>query len=236
MEGPAFQLNEAGGYRFIPVENRPFSASVLVDPGLDLVHATFERPLPLERGIQAAVDAVRASGRPVPALAGFELRIPEPFSGDGFVAFNEMYAGLLRAAGLEVDGHLPAGRTNVVPLAERINEPSVYAFSYTAPGSRRDRAFLISGIPENTTGSLASRLDSIVHQLDGRLEEVGATWERVSAIQLYGDEEVGGAELTRILRRVGAHSIRWFPALPPIDTLTLEIDVRAAGAEVILES
>ncbi|HEX2680770.1 MAG TPA: hypothetical protein VHQ03_05705, partial [Candidatus Dormibacteraeota bacterium] len=123
-----FVRNEAGGYSFLPIENRPFSAAVRVDEGLDLVHATFERPLPLDRGIRTAAQAVRAAGRPVKAIAGFELRIPEPFSGDGFASFNESYASTLRAAGLEVEGHLPAGRTNVVPVVERVTQPSLYAF------------------------------------------------------------------------------------------------------------
>jgi hypothetical protein len=29
--------------------------------------------------------------------------------------------------------------------------------------------------------------------------------------------------------------VRWFPALPPIDTVPLVIDVRAAGTEVLVK-
>jgi hypothetical protein len=235
MTGPVFLRNEAGAYAFLPIEARPFSAAVRVDRGFELVHATFPRPLPLARGLHAALDAVRAAGRPAPAMAGFELRIPAPFSGDGFESFNERYAGLLRALGVEVDGHLPAGRTNVVPIVDRVQEPSVHAFSYTTAGRATAPAFLISGIPETQGGSVSARLDSILDELEARLDDVGATWADVTAIQLYGDEEVGGAEVARILRRAGAHSVRWFPALPPIDTVTLEIDVRAAATEILVK-
>src|SRR5215471_14943289 len=106
MDGTRFGRNEEGCYRFLPIEERPFSAAVVVDAGFDLVHATFEQPLPLEHGLDSAAAAVRAAGRPVLAIAGIELRIPGPFSGDGFATFNERYARMLRVLGLEVGGHL----------------------------------------------------------------------------------------------------------------------------------
>jgi len=46
--------NLAGNYRFLAAEGRPFSGGALADPGFDLVHATFERPLALDEGLEAA--------------------------------------------------------------------------------------------------------------------------------------------------------------------------------------
>jgi hypothetical protein len=88
----------------------------------------------------------------------------------------------------------------VVPIIEPVTEPSVYAFSYTEGARGGEAAFLISGIPETTGGPVAARLNSIVDQLEARPEDVGAGWSRVTAIPLYGDEEVGGPDIESLLR------------------------------------
>src|SRR6266850_7820126 len=128
--------NQAGGYSFLGAKGRPYSGGAMADPGFDLVHATFERPLPLAKGLEAAARHLRSASRPFQAIAGFELRVPAPLTADGFQEFNVDYVERLSAMGLVVDGLLPAARTNVAATLSGVSEPSVYGIHYTVPGGR----------------------------------------------------------------------------------------------------
>jgi hypothetical protein len=229
--------NQEGGYRFIGVPGAPYSNGAVADAGLDLVRARFARPVPLEAGLKAAGAHVRSAGRPVVAITGFEVRIPKPLSRSSWGGFNETYIAHLKALGLQVDGLMPAARTNVSPTEHAVAEPSVHAFTYTAPGRRDGRAFVLAGVAEDKPGDVGSMLDSIMGQLGGRLQDLDRSWEDATALQLYGLENTQGLLVDRVLKRlrhgVGL-GIHWYPSLPPIDDLHLEIDVRSAGAELVL--
>jgi hypothetical protein len=227
--------NAEGGYRFIAAPGRPFSGGVVADPGLDLVHATFQRPLPLAEGLEAAKRHVAQASRPVQAIAGFELRIPAPFNPDGFEVFNRAYVESLTRMGLVVDGLMPAARTNVA--VGGVSEPKLYAVTYTVRGERGGPAFLMSGVPEEEPGDLQSMLDSMMRVLSSRMAELGVAWSGATAIQLYGVDVVQGLLADYVLKHLGpaaVHGIHWFPSLPPIEGLRLEIDVRSAGTELML--
>jgi hypothetical protein len=229
--------NRSGNYRFLAAEGRPFSGGAVADEGYDFVHARFERPLPLEAGLAAAARQVAAAGRPVHAIAGFELRIPEPLTKAAFDGFNERYVTSLKRLGLEVDGLMPAARTNVAVVVGAVSEPSLFAVSYTIVGQSTRRAFVLSGIPEEEGSDTASRLDSIMRVLSGRLEALGVSWEDATAIQLYGVDHFQDLLVEQVLKRVGGaavHGIQWFPSLPPIEGLKLEIDARSAGTELVI--
>ncbi len=237
MNGPMLTHNSSGNYRFLAAEGRPFSGGAIADEGYDLAHARFDRPLPLEIGLQAAARHVAAVGRTVHAIAGFELRIPEPLTNEAFATFNQGYVTSLRRLGIGVDGLLPAGRTNVAPVVAAVSEPSLYAVSYTIPGHRNRPAFVLSGAPEEEAGDTAAMLDSIMRVLSNRLGEIGAAWDDATAIQLYGVDDFQDHVVDRVLRRTGGatvHGIHWFPSLPPIQGLRLEIDVRSAGMELVV--
>jgi hypothetical protein len=228
--------NGSGGYRFLGLAGRPFSAGAVADEGHDLVHARFERPLPLQAGLAAAARHVAAAGRPIHSIAGFELRIPKPLSGADFDTFNQWYVKSLKGLGLEVDGLLPAGRTNVA-VAGAVSEPSVYAVTYTIPAKSSRRAFVLSGAPEEQPGDAATMIESIMRVLSGRLEKLGVSWEDATAIQLYGIDEIDAGVVDRLVKKVGGsavHGVQYFPSLPPVAGLKLEVDVRSAGTELVL--
>lgn len=209
----------------------------MADDGYDLVHARFASPIALGAGLAAAAQHVAAAGRSVQSITGFELRIPKPLTGAGFDSFNGDYVGRLKGMGLEVDGLLPAARTNVAAAVGGVTEPSVYALSYTVPTVRTARGFVLSGVPEEESGGPATMLSSIVRRLSSRLEEMGALWSDATAIQLYGIDYLQGDLVEHVLRITGqaaVHGIHWFPSLPPIAGLKLEIDVRSAGLELVL--
>jgi hypothetical protein len=229
--------NPAGNYSFLGAEGRPFSGGALADPGFDLVHATFERPLALDTGLQAAARHLVKVSRPVQAIAGFELRIQEPFTSKGFETFNHRYVEALTAMGLEVDGLMPATRTNVAASIAGVSEPSLFAFYYTVPADRDVPRFVMSGVAEEKVDDLDAMLESMMRQLSTRMAELGVAWEDATAIQLYGVDVVQGLLVENVLRRLGPaaiHGIHWFPSDPPIEGLRLEIDVRSAGKELVL--
>jgi len=232
--------NDQGNYRFIALDGRPFSGGAVADPGYDIVHARFVRPLPLEQGLQAAKQAVARAGRPVLALAGFELRIPAAMTAQAFATFNEGYVERLRELGLHLDALMPAARTNVAVAAPDITEPSLHALSFTTAtavhGERK--AFVVSGIPEKERSDLDTMLDSIMNAIAERMTALEVSWDDVTAIQVYGLELTPAAIGDRVLKRAGRaalQGIHWFPSLPPIDSLTLEVDVRGAGTELVLD-
>ncbi len=229
--------NASGGYRFIAAPGRPFSGGAVADPGFDMVHAVFERPMALDRGLDAVARHLEEAGRPIQAIAGFELRIPEPLTQDGFEELNRGYVERLKSIGLVVGGLLPAARTNVAAAAGGVSVPSVYAMTYTVARDRGRPAFLLSGVAEEKPDDLVSMLDSMMRAMSARMTELGVSWEEATTIQLYGIDEVQGLLVDSVLRRLGpaaVHGIHWFPSLPPIEGLHLEIDVRSVGRELVL--
>lgn len=229
--------NSAGGYRFLGREGRPFSNGVLADHGLDLVHATFERPQPLHAGVAAAARHVAGAGRPVQALAGFELRIAQALTQQQFDEFNKGYVALLRGIGLEVEGLMPATRTNVAPVVGTVAEPSLFAFTYTAPASRGRPAFILSGVPEEIEGDDRALLRNITEILTARATVLGCSLGDATAVQLYAAGAIDPEVIADVAAELGdaaLHGLHWFPSLPPIKGLKFEIDARSAGTELSL--
>jgi hypothetical protein len=226
--------NPRGNYRFLGAEGRPFSGGAVAESGFDLAHATFERPMPLEAGIEAAARHVAASGRPVHAIAGFELRIPRALSQAAFAEFNRPYVATLRRMGLEVDGLMAAGRSNVSPTVGRVEQPSVFGFTFTVPRGRARPGFVLSGVPEEVHGDARAMFKNITDLLGARARDLGCRLGDATAIQLYADVGVDTAVVAEALREFGeaaVQGLRWFPSLPPIEGLTYEIDARSTGTE-----
>jgi hypothetical protein len=81
-------------------------------------------------------------------------------------------------------------------------------------------------------------LDSIMNSILERMAAVEVSWDDATEIQIYGLEITPAAIEDCVLKRIGraaVQGIHWFPALPPIDSLTLEVDVRGAGTELVME-
>lgn len=223
-----------GNYRSLTSPGRPFSDAIVADPGYDLVRATFTTPQPLEAGFPAARRVVEAAGRPVTALAGFELRIPDVLSPEGFAAFNGPYVEGMKEFGLVGDeGLLVTTRTNVAPTAARVTEPSLFSFTYTVPRSgAAGTAFRLSGAPESRQdGTPNELLQSIVDVLDTKLEALGVSWDQATAVSLYAPTcELDDATLARF-GAAGLRGVRWYPSLPPVTNLRYEIDAHGVGTE-----
>jgi hypothetical protein len=120
------------GYGFIPAVMQ-YSAGVRALPGFRIERVRFASLVPLQDGFARIAAMLRAAGRKPTALCACELRSPAPFTEDGFRAFNQEYAGVLREWGLLENGANPVARSNVCPEIDPPTQPSFHAFCYTVP-------------------------------------------------------------------------------------------------------
>lgn len=228
---------ERGSYQFIVAKGMPFSFGVLADSGFGLVRAVLKHPLPLRDGLSVAKSHVESRNRPVAAIGGFELRIPEAFTREGFDMFNSEYVELLKDMGLSTDVGMPAARTNVAPTVAPVSAACVYAFTYSVPQPTTGPSFRLSGCPETRSGSAEDRFYSIAETLEERMGQMRVDWEQVTCVNLYGDiasmREVVSDVLKRI-KPVAFRGVHWFPALPPVIGSELEVDVGAVETELLL--
>ena len=152
-------VNERGGYRFLP--GVPFlSFGVVAADGFEIVRTTFRQPRPFASGMADIERALKASGLPVHALCGLELRSARPLSRQEFGEFNQAYIRYLKAAGLVIGDDIPVTRTNVAfSASERLTDGmsgapdvTIHAWSHSRPATPRVRAtaptFVLAGIPE----------------------------------------------------------------------------------------
>jgi hypothetical protein len=164
--------NPKGNYRFIAGRN-PFSSGAVADEGYEIVRAVFDPMLPLDAGFAQIEAHLRGVGRPLNALSGMELRIPQALSLEGFRHFNQGYVQRLAKWGVQVGELNPVARTNVAVEINPAPVPCVFGFSYTvassaasqstsssqsslaSPASQRRATFVLSGAPE-VRGSGAS--------------------------------------------------------------------------------
>jgi hypothetical protein len=243
-----------GGYRFLP-GIAPYSGGVVSAPGFEVVHATLRRPLPYRRGFDRVERHLAAEGRTRSALCGVELRSPEPFTFDGFAAFNAGYARILEAWGLFVEGVNPVARTNVAPEADPPVEPMLYGFSYMRPVSHASPpTFVVAGageLPEGvlspeaivrggetSAGAIAEKAAFVLGLMESRLHGLGAGWAQVTAIDVYTIHPIDRLLPESILRRVGTagvHGVRWYYSRPPIEGIEFEMDVRGVRVETWLD-
>ena len=115
-----------GGYRYIKAVFL-YSGGVAAEPGFEIEHARFRRPLPIGEGFQAVEAHLASIGRPASAFAQCALRSPAPFTDQGFFEFNKLYVTTL-------------ARWGIKPTAMRASIPSRAPTSVpctTSPQARR---------------------------------------------------------------------------------------------------
>jgi len=222
-------LKSPGGFRFLPTDG-PFCQGVAAEPGFQIVRVRLARHTPLDEGFRAVEQTLERAGRPLTALCAMELRIPKQLTQDGFNEFNKGYVAQHEQWGLRIEGHMQAARTNVAPELDPPSGPCLRAFCYTeeAAGSGR-RTFVISGAPEppGTQNGLWEAMEKI---MDERIQQLSVSWDDVNDVQFYGPR-AEHAEVARAGRRFDGAGVRWFYALPPIEGLRLELDVRGLARD-----
>lgn len=241
---------EPGGYQFLK-GGFPYSRGVTAAPGFAIVHARFRAPVPLGQGFERVREHLAAADRPLTALCGMELRSPAPFSFEGFKEFNKGYVAVLEEWGLVRDGLNPVARTNVAPEVAPPSEPSLYAFSYTAPSIAPGGGFIVSGGGEWPDGSrdpmdvvrrndlspqgLREKIQFVMGLMEARLADLSASWTRSTCVQVYTVHDIHPFLAQDIVARSGiAHGFVWHYSRPPIVTIEYEMDVRGVSGELAI--
>lgn len=238
--------NPAGGFRFM-VGGIPYSQGVCALAGFEIVRATLQRPIAYAQGFELIDGHLQGLGRPVAALCAIELRSPEPWTSEGFAAFNAVYRKQIDARGLPVGEHNPVARTNVAPALDPPTEPLLYAFSYTIPTTSSAGTFVISGAGdrsesggiregESSDDALREKADYVVGAVLKRLAGVEGKVEDITAIGVYSvfSPLAQVASILRPLGTAGIHAFHWCYSYPPVKGLDFELDVRSINQELRL--
>ncbi len=240
--------NPKGNFQFLK-GGGPFSSGAVASPGYEVVHAVFHPLPPLENGYALVEQRLASLKRPMHALCGMELRIPEALSFEAFDEFNKPYIEKLKQWNVYVDGINPVARTNVAIEASPVAVPSLYGFSYTVPSSENGKTFVTAGAAEVRSGrDIVSQGDTsaagmrekakfVLGVMSGRLQEFGVTLSDVSATGIYTVFLPDSLMKDTILPAVGVaahHGLQWHYARPPVIGMDFEMDLRGVRQEIAL--
>ncbi len=245
-----------GQFQFVP-GSATFCNGVVAMPGYAIAHATFHQPLPFAQAFEAIRRHLESLGRPMAALCGAELRIPQPLSFEGFKALNAGYIAQLEAHGLQLDGQGTMTRTNVAPEPRAIapDEPGIHAFSYTVPRSQPDarQAFVGSGIGELRDGppsresivragesspeAMQDKARYVMGAIQRQMANLGVSWADVTNTNMYtvhSPFHFLEPELLAVMGPAARYGVHWFYSRPPIQEVEFEVDVRGTAEELFL--
>ncbi|MFH5823312.1 hypothetical protein [Georgenia sp. AZ-5] len=231
-------------YRYLPAID-PYSSGVAAEPGYEILGLRFHEPPPVASGFQRLDTELEARGLPASALVGVELRSPEPFSFDGFDAFNDVYRHLLAERGLLQDGVNPLARTNVVPLYAPPPEPVLLtAFVIREAAERSGTDFVIAGSGEVeggldpasivargdlSPGGLARKVASVLSEMRARLAALDHSPDEPTTTNVYTAHEISGLteSLVRAMPGVGRWGYTSWATRPPLIDVEFEMDCRS---------
>jgi hypothetical protein len=246
-------LPEAG-FAYLRDSGRAFSQGVVALEGFVFHRVQLRQPLSLEAGLKFAAEYLRTACRPTGALCGCELRMPHRLTRPDFRSFNRRYIAELQGNSFVTDPVNPAARTNIAGVSSSALDATLATFTFTVPRHRsgRGRDFLVSGKPE-----IADAPDRVIAAGDGSssgaqqkcafvlkellyvAQQLGASWHRVSAAQIYTRRSL--AEFSGTLASFGldpsicAHIVGDPPVAGPGDVpLEFEADVRSITIEEIV--
>ena len=244
--------NTKGGYQFLK-GGGPFSSGCRAAAGYEVVHAVFHSLPPLEAGLDRVEQHLQSLGRPMQALCGMELRIPEPLSIDAFGKFNAPYIERLKAWDIFVGDLNPVARTNVALEPDRVAQPCVHGFCYTIESKRSEPTLVTAGSGElkssrladseivrfgdTSPQGLAEKAETVLGIMSKRLTGLEADWPLVTAVDVYCVHDVNAileSVLLPRLKQASRRGIHWFHARPPVVGIDFEMDVRVVGQEIVL--
>ncbi len=252
QEGPIVIENPKGNFHFVQGSG-PYSSGAVASDGYEVVHAIFQ-PMPELFSAFGLIEKHLAdAGRPLNALCGMELRIPEVLSTEDFTKFNQPYIERLEQWDLHVDGLNPVARTNVAPVVKPVAQPSVYAFSYTVPSDYQGKTFVVAGAGEfrtaglnqdnlvargdTSTAGLAQKAETVLGIMSTRIQAMGATWADATQSNIYCIHDIhplmAGA-IVPALEEASFQGVRWFYAQPPVLEVEYEMDVRGVRREIFV--
>ena len=229
-----------------------YSAGVISDADHEIVHASLERPVALAEGFDIIGRMVNFGfGRPLAALCAIELRSPRPMTLSEFGSLNRRYSAVVAGLGLLLADGNPIARTNVVPLKSPPDEPSLSGFSLTLPRrlSVQTDTFVIAGAAElngpsegnivrrgdRSPGAVEEKVHFVLNRQAGRLAALEGARSSITAVNVYTALDISST-LASILAQMAPHLARfhWHAALPPIQELDFEMDLRSVNREIVI--
>lgn len=252
-KGPssATTLFAPGGYRYVPGVFQ-YSAGVIAAPGFDLVRVRFREDLPLPIGFARIEAYLAKEGRPLASFCACELRSPAPFDEAGFRAFNRLYVDTLQRWGISDGATNPVARTNVCPLVDPPDEPSIHAFTFTVEHAAEQPGFVVAGSGETVEGKanyrdhtvrlgdispegMREKARFVLGEMERRLSCLGASWKETSAVQAYTIHDLHPFLADEIVGRGAARSgLTWHYTRPPVVDLEFEMDCRGVAREMLV--
>jgi hypothetical protein len=245
---PALLENEAGGYRVLPA-GQVFCGGVMPLACHEIVHVLLRPWVPLGNAWDVIDLYLKTQDRPIQALCGMELRVPEQMTMDGFRAFNAPYVEELAKRKLILGRYSAVCRTNVAPAAGAPKEAVVHAFSYCATSSFTGKTFCVSGtadidprgriVAEGDTSpaGMRKRLQHCIEVISQRLAELDLEWSDATHIDLCLIRDIDdllGSLLVPAVQGAAARGIRVHHARPPIVGSEVELECRGVQREVVL--
>jgi hypothetical protein len=247
---PALLENTAGGYRVLPAGTVYCGGAVPLQ-GFEIVHAILQPWIPLDAAWAFVESHLKGLGRPVQALCGMELRIPQQLTIDGFRAFNAPYVEQLRRRELMLGNYSAVCRTNVAPAVEPPKQPSVHAFSYTVPSDYKGTTFCISGtadidargkiIAEGDVSEkgMRAKLQHCIEAVGERLAQLELDWSSVTHTDLCvarSIDDLMAQVVSPVLAGAATHGVRVHVARPPIVGTEVELECRGVRREVVVSA
>lgn len=225
-----------------------YSAGVAAEPGYEIAGFRFAQPQPV-RSAFLALDRELAARRLAPtAVAGFELRSPQPFGFGAFADFNSGYEDLLAERGMLGDGVNPVARTNVAPVRNPPDDVVIVGAFVVRPCATAGGVdFVVAGSGE-VAGSLeptnivalgdlsqdglAEKAGFVLGEMRSRMTALGTGPGGPNVINVYTAHEIRGLP-DMIEGHLPATSqsgyVRWL-ARPPVTDIEFEMDCRHLSA------
>ncbi len=249
--------NPGGNYRFL-TGIAPYSCGVVALPGYEIIHVTLHQPVAYQSGFEQIARHLASVSRPLQALCAIQLRLPAPLTFDGFSDFNDAYQQLLTRWDLMLDGHNPVARTNISPTWLPPADPSLYAFSYTAPNSNKTLSptFIVAGAGdlndqsnlspeaivrpnETSTDALREKAGCVLQVMCERVDGLAVGWADATTVDIYTVYPIHSFLTDTLLGRLNeaaVHGVHWHFGHPPITGLAFEMDLRGVRQEIWLSS
>ena len=148
----------------------------------------------------------------------------------------------------------PIPRTNVAPVVAAPAEPSLYAFSYTVPGTTPAPTFIVAGAGElreraqgpegivrhgeTSPDAMREKARFVMGVMQERLRALGGDWSRVTAIDVYTAQPIHaprpGRDPASRPAPPRSTACAGIPSRPPIQGLEFEMDMRGVARELVL--
>lgn len=240
-----------GGYRYVPGVVQ-YSAGVAALPGHEIVRVRFQKPILLKEGFARIEEFIAAAGRPIASFCACELRSPEPFTEEGFKAFNDLYIGTLERWGIFREGVNPVARSNVCPELNKPEGPSFHGFCFTVATPDAAPTFVVAGSGEAPEGKgtyrdntirlgdtseegLREKARFVLSEMERRMSALGFGWADTTAAQVYTVFDFHPFLADEIVSRgAAANGLTWHFNRPPVVDLDFEMDCRGLRLERVV--